>query len=30
DVGHWILKPRIILQWHDTVLAWLHRWLGSP
>jgi dipeptidyl aminopeptidase/acylaminoacyl peptidase len=28
DEGHWILKPRNVLQWHDTVLAWLHRWLG--
>ncbi len=30
DEGHWILKPRNVLQWHDTVLAWLHPWLGSP
>lgn len=27
DEGHWILKPRNVLQWHDTVLAWLRQWL---
>ncbi len=30
DEGHWILKPRNVLQWHDAVLAWLKRWLRSP
>jgi len=28
DEGHWILRPRNVLQWHDTVLSWLQRWLG--
>ncbi|MEI7636851.1 MAG: S9 family peptidase [Syntrophus sp. (in: bacteria)] len=27
DEGHWILTPRNVLQWHDTVLAWLRQWL---
>ncbi len=28
DEGHWILRPRNVLQWHDTVLSWLQHWLG--
>ena len=26
DEGHWILKPRNSVKWHETVLAWLQRW----
>ncbi len=26
DENHWVLKPNNSLQWHETVLAWLHRW----
>ncbi len=25
--NHWVLKPQDSLQWHDTVAAWLKRWL---
>ena len=28
--GHWILAPQNSRQWHETVLAWLHRWLDGP
>jgi dipeptidyl aminopeptidase/acylaminoacyl peptidase len=27
DEGHWVLKPANSLLWHETVLAWLDRWL---
>ncbi len=27
DENHWVLKPRNSLQWHETVFAWLDRWL---
>lgn len=27
DENHWVLKPRNSLQWHQTVFAWLKRWL---
>jgi acylaminoacyl-peptidase len=27
DENHWVLKPQNSLQWHDTVEAWLKRWL---
>ena len=27
DENHWILKPDNSILWHDTVLAWLDRWL---
>ena len=27
DENHWVLKPANSIQWHDTVLAWLDRWL---
>ncbi|HEX2644325.1 MAG TPA: prolyl oligopeptidase family serine peptidase, partial [Thermoanaerobaculia bacterium] len=30
DEGHWVLKPANSLLWHDTVLAWLDRWLQEP
>ena len=28
DENHWVLKPANSLQWHDTVQAWLKRWIG--
>jgi dipeptidyl aminopeptidase/acylaminoacyl peptidase len=27
DENHWVLKPANSVQWHETVLAWLDRWL---
>lgn len=27
DENHWVLKPENSLQWHNTVFAWLDRWL---
>jgi dipeptidyl aminopeptidase/acylaminoacyl peptidase len=27
DENHWVLKPLNSIQWHETVLAWLDRWL---
>jgi dipeptidyl aminopeptidase/acylaminoacyl peptidase len=27
DENHWVLKPKNSLQWHNTVFAWLNRWL---
>ncbi len=27
DENHWVLKPKNSLQWHQTVFAWLERWL---
>jgi len=27
DENHWVLKPANSIQWHETVLAWLARWL---
>jgi dipeptidyl aminopeptidase/acylaminoacyl peptidase len=32
DENHWVLKPANSILWHDTVLAWLERWLkpGAP
>ena len=27
DENHWVLKPQNSLQWHQTVLAWLKRWI---
>jgi dipeptidyl aminopeptidase/acylaminoacyl peptidase len=32
DENHWVLKPANSILWHDTVLAWLDRWLqpGLP
>ena len=29
DENHWVLKPKNSLQWHNTVFAWLDRWLGN-
>jgi len=28
DENHWILKPHNSVQWHETVNAWLKRYLG--
>ena len=28
DENHWVLKPANSIQWYDTVLAWLDRWIG--
>ena len=28
DESHWVLKPHNSIQWHETVLGWLDRWLG--
>jgi acylaminoacyl-peptidase len=28
DENHWVLKPQNSLQWHDTIQAWLARWIG--
>jgi dipeptidyl aminopeptidase/acylaminoacyl peptidase len=27
DESHWVLKPANSIQWHETVLGWLARWL---
>lgn len=29
DENHWVLKPANSAQWHDTVFAWLQRWLKN-
>ena len=29
DENHWVLKPQNAIRWHDTVLAWLRRWIGD-
>jgi acylaminoacyl-peptidase len=28
DENHWVLKPQNSLEWHETVAAWLDRWIG--
>lgn len=28
DENHWVLKPANSILWHDTVLAWMSRWLA--
>ena len=28
DENHFVLKPHNSMQWHDTVLGWLNRWIG--
>jgi dipeptidyl aminopeptidase/acylaminoacyl peptidase len=30
DESHWVLKPANSVQWHEAVLAWLDRWIGTP
>src|SRR2546423_11917687 len=27
DENHWVLKPRNSIVWHDTIIAWLDKWL---
>ncbi len=27
DETHFVLKPADSIQWHDTVIGWLDRWL---
>ncbi len=27
DENHWVLKPRNSIVWHETILAWLQKWL---
>ena len=27
DENHWVLKPKNSIVWHDTVFAWLDKWL---
>jgi len=29
DENHWVLKPANSIQWHETVLGWLDRWLAD-
>ena len=29
DENHWVLKAQNSIQWHDTVNAWLDRWIGG-
>ncbi|HEX7943317.1 MAG TPA: prolyl oligopeptidase family serine peptidase, partial [Phenylobacterium sp.] len=28
DENHWVLKAQNSLQWHDTIQAWLAKWIG--
>ncbi len=30
DEGHWITKPHNMIQWQQTVLDWLDKWLVQP
>jgi dipeptidyl aminopeptidase/acylaminoacyl peptidase len=27
EENHWVLKPADSVQWYDTVLAWMDRWI---
>ena len=29
DESHWVLKPANSIQWHDSVLDWIGRWIGD-
>ncbi len=29
DENHWVLKPKNSILWHETILAWLERWLKN-
>lgn len=29
DENHWVLGAKNAVQWHNTVFAWLNRWLGQ-
>jgi dipeptidyl aminopeptidase/acylaminoacyl peptidase len=26
DENHWVVKPNNVVQWYDTVIAWMNRW----
>jgi dipeptidyl aminopeptidase/acylaminoacyl peptidase len=26
DENHWVLKPDNVVEWYDTVIAWMNRW----
>jgi dipeptidyl aminopeptidase/acylaminoacyl peptidase len=26
DENHWVMKPNNVVQWYDTVIAWMNRW----
>ena len=28
DENHWVLKPANSMEWHNTVQAWLAKWIG--
>jgi dipeptidyl aminopeptidase/acylaminoacyl peptidase len=28
--NHWVLKPADSIEWYDTVLAWMQRWIHAP
>jgi acylaminoacyl-peptidase len=27
--NHWVLKPKNLVQWHDTVFGWLDKWTAK-
>jgi dipeptidyl aminopeptidase/acylaminoacyl peptidase len=27
DESHWVLKAKNSIVWHDTIIAWLDKWL---
>ena len=29
DESHWVLKPANSILWHETVIAWLNKWLKN-
>jgi len=29
DENHWILKPHNSIQWHETVLEWIRKWVAE-
>jgi len=29
DENHWVLKPKNSIVWHDTIIAWLDKWLNK-
>jgi dipeptidyl aminopeptidase/acylaminoacyl peptidase len=29
DENHWVLKPADSIEWYDSVLSWLNRWLNA-
>jgi dipeptidyl aminopeptidase/acylaminoacyl peptidase len=28
DESHWVQKPQNNVLWHDTVMAWLKKWMA--